>query len=372
MRTILKRLAWGNGGQAFILVQILLFIGSIAIMPLLSYMGTGVVSVRTYEDKASQLYAADAGVEDAFWQVLNYTTELPDEGEAPWGYGVAPVNDNNVAVSVEFVEDRFDSIVYTTYKVTAAATDSAGGNTTVESYIEIGESPFGAALTITDGGVKLEGTTVNGSVWADGNVVLEDSTVTGDVVDDYTGTLPELDPQPYEDIARGVEVYNGDLTLGAGSHILGPIYITGYLKIEEGATVQLNGIVYVAGGNKMGQKAIHIEAGATINSSGTTDPLAVIAEDGNIKIELCTFDVDPIPLVWAVDDDIEWIEENQTITAILYSPHGHIKLEQNVEIIGAVLSQTMDNVENCTITFANPDDSGYLSQGLEVHTWEIY
>ncbi len=74
-------------GQALLLVLILLLVGSLIITPLLSYMSTGLKTGQVYEKKTDELYAADAGIEDALWRiqydylgnydVYDYTTSWP-------------------------------------------------------------------------------------------------------------------------------------------------------------------------------------------------------------------------------------------------------------------------------------------------------
>lgn len=361
-------------GAAHILVLIVLLVGSLIITPLLSHMTTGLRAGLMYERKMYELYAADAGVEDALRQIITNTPGLPRDGDAPWLYDMGQINSKGVSVSIEYIDTHTAEITYVTYKITSTATTDSDSNTTLECYAKIGRSPFGAALIATESGVKLENTTVYGSVWAIGEVESEDSTVTGEIRENYSEDYPLLDTGWYETEARGEEdiyVHEGDLVLGAGDHDLGPIYITGYLKIEEGANVQLGGIVYVVGETQMGTRAIHIEAGATITGNGTENSTALIAQLGNIKIELCTFEVEPIPLVWAVVGDIERIESNQYITAILYVPEGNITLEQNVEIYGSVFGQTVGTVQYCTITYAGADESDFISDGLTIQTWEI-
>lgn len=56
-------------GQALILVLVLLVLGSLTIVPVLSHLGSALKTGEVYEDKANKLYAADAGVEDAIWQI---------------------------------------------------------------------------------------------------------------------------------------------------------------------------------------------------------------------------------------------------------------------------------------------------------------
>ncbi len=59
-------------GQSLILALVVLFFGTLLIVSLLSYMGTGMKTTsQVYDVKASELYAADAGVVDAEWKIRN-------------------------------------------------------------------------------------------------------------------------------------------------------------------------------------------------------------------------------------------------------------------------------------------------------------
>jgi hypothetical protein len=372
---LLKEINKEESGQTFILVLIMLLLGGLIIASLLGYMSTGLTAGQICKVRMDELYAADSGVEDALWQIVQNVPDLPKEGDPAYSYSIIPVNDKNVDVDVEHVETRYAEVTYVVHKITS--TGSANGrSTSIESYVEVARSPFGAAIIVKDGGAKLEGATVMGSIWANGEIELQSSTVTGEIREHYNpeGGFPELDTTWYVEQAKGpgdMYVHDGDIILGAGNYVLGPAYIDGYLKIEEAATVELNGIIYVTGKTLLSGRAIHIEAGATITGSGTEDPLALIAEKGNIKIELCTFDVDPLPLIWAVSGDIENIEENQYITAILYAPQGNIKFEDDVEIYGAVFASTLDTAENTLVTYASSEDSTLIVEGPTIFTWEI-
>lgn len=61
----------GQKGQVFILVLILLAVGTLVIVPVLDYTTTGLRSQRIAEDALTTRYVADAAVEDALWQMLN-------------------------------------------------------------------------------------------------------------------------------------------------------------------------------------------------------------------------------------------------------------------------------------------------------------
>ena len=69
MKTIVKRLVRDEKGAALVMVLILLLISGLIIGPLLSYMGTGLITGKVYETRTDELYAADAGVEDAIWKI---------------------------------------------------------------------------------------------------------------------------------------------------------------------------------------------------------------------------------------------------------------------------------------------------------------
>jgi hypothetical protein len=97
-------------GQALIIVLTLLLLGSLTITPVLLHVGTAVKTGRVYEDKAGELYAADAGVEDAIWQIKYERLEslLTDPAYDPydfgttWTYGLSePINDMDTTVEIE-------------------------------------------------------------------------------------------------------------------------------------------------------------------------------------------------------------------------------------------------------------------------------
>jgi hypothetical protein len=99
-------------GQAFILVLILLLVGGLIIAPLLAFMGTGLQSGQVYEQKTSELYAADAGIEDGIWQVQydelqslsSPTAYSVYDYSTVWDFQLdEPVNEENVAGTIKNV-----------------------------------------------------------------------------------------------------------------------------------------------------------------------------------------------------------------------------------------------------------------------------
>lgn len=114
-----KKLINGEKGQALIIVLVMMLFGSLILAPALSHVGTGLKAGEyVYEERMELLYAADAGVEDALWQLNNksladflpgydefaYSAYDPDNYK--WTYRPADVysenvNGKDVAVTIE-------------------------------------------------------------------------------------------------------------------------------------------------------------------------------------------------------------------------------------------------------------------------------
>jgi hypothetical protein len=102
----------GEKGQALVLVLILLIVGALVIAPLMANIGTGLKAGEVHEEKANELYAADAGIEDGLWQVKNdkVATKFPtyepydyyERSGDNWTYPLAEiVNGQNVTVNIK-------------------------------------------------------------------------------------------------------------------------------------------------------------------------------------------------------------------------------------------------------------------------------
>ncbi len=97
-----------------ILVLILLVVGSLTITPLLGFMGSGLIAVQANEARTAELYAADAGVEDALWLMKANAGGLPEIGEDPWVYTMADMNGKQVTVEMAsvWILDGLEDPVY--------------------------------------------------------------------------------------------------------------------------------------------------------------------------------------------------------------------------------------------------------------------
>ena len=97
-------------GQALVSVLILWFLGSLLVLNLLTFTTTGLKTGAVYEKKTSELYAADAGVQDAIWQIkYDYLETLltnppyhPYDFTTNWTYSTSDnVNAKEVNVTIQ-------------------------------------------------------------------------------------------------------------------------------------------------------------------------------------------------------------------------------------------------------------------------------
>ena len=105
MKITLNKLMRDEKGQALILAMILMLVGSLIIAPLLGFMSTGLMAGQVFEERMDELYAADAGVEDALHKIVNGDASLPDTVGATWTLPPIVVNGKVVDVVIELGED---------------------------------------------------------------------------------------------------------------------------------------------------------------------------------------------------------------------------------------------------------------------------
>ncbi len=110
MKRILKKLVREEGGQALILALALLGIGGLIVVPLLSFMSTGLMAAQTVEKKMNQLYAADAGIEDAAHKIKYDTPDppLPANVDDSVTYPINGINNTNVSVTITKESDALN------------------------------------------------------------------------------------------------------------------------------------------------------------------------------------------------------------------------------------------------------------------------
>jgi len=256
-----------SGQGVLAMVLILLMLGAIILTPLLVFMSTGLKAGGVYESKMQEFYAADAGVEDAIWQINNGNSGeayfLPEEP-----------NDRNVSVTIQ---DKGGGI----YKIVSTATSNSGGNTTIECYV----LNIPSFLNLFDNAITSNGTVcVKGDV--NGSVVAADCTNTqpceyANCTTNTTINWPSKEQLSawYWDRVKDLAPYSEDHIDIATDPIIGPLYRNGTLDIYNGGSAgenaTLNGTVYVTSDLTIGTT----EHDFTLNLNNQT-----IYCEGNIQV----------------------------------------------------------------------------------------
>jgi hypothetical protein len=74
IKSITKRRKNGEKGQALLIVLVLMLVGLAIITSTLIFMGTTLKTNKVYIDNTTSLYAAEAGIQDGIWNILNNTS----------------------------------------------------------------------------------------------------------------------------------------------------------------------------------------------------------------------------------------------------------------------------------------------------------
>ena len=247
MKNVVDRILRGERGAAMMLVLILLLVSGLIVASLLSYMGTGLLAGEVYEERTAQLYAVDAGVEDAIWKIQNSDGYLPcSPGSPPRNYTITDINGQNVVITITSIALYQDTTNLTgTYRVESTAVDNGSGMQ-IETYIE-GVNMYGdygdilGQVLTSQGEITLKpGTEVNPSEGEHAPIEYYDGDwpAAEELIDFY---LEEVD---------GEQSYSSDLLILDSDMELGPFYRDGELEIKAGTkdvTLTLTGTIYVSG-----------------------------------------------------------------------------------------------------------------------------
>ena len=252
MKIAVKRILGDETGAALAIALILLLIGGLISAPLLSHMGSGLIAGEVYEARTAELYAVDAGVEDAIWKIQNNDGYLPcSPGSPARNYTITDINDRNVDITITSVA-LYQGITNLTgtYRVESATTGNGSGMQ-IEAYIE-GVNVYGdygdilgQVLTSQEEIVLKPGTEVDPPDGEQGPA---------EYYEDDWPTAEELTNFYMEDV-EGEESYDSDLLTLDTDMELGPFYREGELEMKAGTadvTLKLTGTVYVTGDTLIG------------------------------------------------------------------------------------------------------------------------
>jgi len=173
-----------------LLALVFMLLGTLIVTPLLSHMSTGLKTQKdVYEKRMAELYAADAGVEDAIWQLKFGGLLVPSGGTV--NLPESTVNDKTVNVAIQDMGQLV-------YKITSVASSNEISSTTLEVYIK--DFNFAGLL---DNAV----TSLNTITLKPGTVI------TGEF------SLPDHLPEPGDtfQISGGSEADSGTITVDTGA-----------------------------------------------------------------------------------------------------------------------------------------------------------
>ena len=399
MKTIVRRLARDEKGAALVLVLILLLISGLIIGPLLSYMGTGLITGEVYEKRTAELYAADAGVEDAIWKIQHGETPVcPADPE--WSYNIADVNGKSVQVTIEYQDDG-------SFKITSTAiTDDGGGTaaitgTAIESYLSALYMDFSALLDnaiVSFDTIDIQsGNEIEGDVWLpdeDDLTIQPPGTEIGEVIDgevkdsdDMTITWPtaqQLSDYYWEDVKHlETEAYPDGYVINippgtteGDPYVIGPLLAAGDLIIKGSGWTRLEGTIYVKGTLDFNPTpAINIDLNEqTIFAEGEIklNPGVTLYGSGCI---IAIGDIDFQPSIASGGDDFVLV---MSITGVVtFNPSG--------DFTGCVAGNVHVQLQpGCTINWISPEGEGLdfpMGTGgddelppvteLRIESWEV-
>jgi hypothetical protein len=399
MRKSVRRVIRDEKGAALALVLVLLVVGGLILTPLLGLMTTGLISGQVYEKKTAELYAADAGVEDAIWRIQTNNITFVNNCSEPW---LLTVNDKSVQVIVyrKDVDPTPCGQNFTYQVLSTAVTDDVGGtaamggSTTIDaqlsvSYLYMDFSPlldYAIVSNSTIGIQQEQKPHVVGDVWLPEKAGLDGGeAITGIVYDSSSinVTWPgaaQLSTYYLQDVVgapdpgKGYSIDGQAKTEGpwhrkgnlavdniGGSATLalaGTVYVDGNLNFEQPGgssyTVELNGQTIFVGGNiTFPSNHVSISGSGCIIAVGNVDFQPGMASDG-----------DDFVLVMSVTGAVTF-QPNGEFTGCVAGDK-HVQLKPNADFHWT----SLDGIDLNFPTGADDDKLPPVT-GLTIESWEI-
>jgi Flp pilus assembly pilin Flp len=352
MKSIVKKLVRDEKGAALIMALILLLIGGLISAALLNYMGSGILAGEVHERRTAELYAADAGVEDAIWR-------LPSLGLCLYqstNYTITDMNDKTVQVFIDFPEPGI-------YKVTSIAITDGDGDggvaaidsaTAVEAYIEaMAFDLLGGALVSMSNIDFSKDCIVIGDIYYVGEITGSDYTHTeGEEIQVPLSAFPtqeqnEAFAQQFKDEALLGGTHTGTMTINADT-ILPATYITGDLFIQkhgnDGVTVTLTGPIYVEG-------AVDVDMLSSITGSGS---IVAVGDIGLAKLP--NYGIEGDSIIMSLNGDITFKKE-ATIEALVYAPNGSVNVDKELTVEGSIIGGYINIKKDAYLNYVSKSSS---------------
>lgn len=337
-----------------VLALIMLLVSLLIVTPLLAFMGTGLIAGEVYERRMAELYAADAGVEDAMWKIQHEVDEVKDLNEYgcdpdwSYSYNMSDVNGKSMEATIAFANN-------VTYRVVSTA-NGDGSGTEIEAYVTA-ESKYGDYV-----GILNNVLTSQGEIEIKGDVYYPEG---HEPVENYEGDWPttaELVDFYGEDV-EGVEPYGSDtLDLNGVDQERGPFYRDGELDIYNSdnteATLTLTGTVYITGDTLIGKTGkdmtLDLNGQTIFVESDSADPKTALWIGGQCNIDG--------PGVIIAIGDIYFepnIEAGMTEPIFIMSVEGTTTLKPGGDFYGAVAgSVEVELFPGTSLTY--PEDEGWF------------
>jgi len=296
MKIAVNTLARDEKGAAMVVALILLLISGLIAAPLLSHMGSGLLTGEVYETRTAELYAADAGVEDAVWKINNQVDEVkylycgggnhsysyPEPGDPPF-----ELNGESVAVTITWVNNTTNGA---TYLVESTATGN-NSRTKIDAYIT-------ATQVSADYANLLENIVISQNETDIAKQVTLVYPPDHGIVENYTGDWPtaEVLAEFYWEDVKDTTPYGSDIIdLNGNNMNLGPLYVDGPLNIRNSKsktfpTLTLTGTLYVTGDTVIGTTdqnfALDLNGNTIFVSSNTSGNKKALSFGGSDRVSL--------------------------------------------------------------------------------------
>ena len=268
MKTTARRIVRGEKGKVLILALVLLGVGGLLMAPTLGLMSTGLTAGQVYEKKTDELYAADAGIEDALWKLQTDQVELPKclSSMSGWKYPpdgepyVLEVNGKTVRVTIKYLEHDDRRV----FEVTSIATcPETGSSTTVLSYVT---ATYEGGWVIVEDQGTYEGTIEDESVYGEGDLHVTESLKEGAVV-----------------YVEGDLTVDGNIEEDAQVYVKGDLVLTGVFRpgnIEDTVIICVGGDLTAGHCSEDGVE-IYVEGNLTADG---IENLSKVCVEGNITV----------------------------------------------------------------------------------------
>jgi hypothetical protein len=372
VKNIVKKAIRDEKGAALILAIILLLVGGLIVAPLLAYMGTGILTGEVYDTRTAELYAADAGVEDAVWKIQNSVDEVKElycgAGNHTWTYPEA--GDPAMVVNGKSVEVTMAYVNNTTYRVVSTATRD-GSSTAVEAYLELELFDLLSGALVSKSDINFsKNCTVAGDVYYVGEITGSDYTHTeGKEMQIPLSVFPtqqqnEAFARQFREKAMAGQNHTGDMDIVSDT-VLNSTYISGNLNIKKEVKLTINGVVYVKG-------SVNVDKG--VNDYNLMGSGSLIAE-GNIDLrKVSGFGAAGDSILMSLNGDITFKKE-ATINAFVYAPNGDFAIDKNITVFGGLIGNNIDIKKDGSFTYvAKASSFGFpilVPSGAEIKTYNI-